>query len=656
MANYIQLALAAWLCTSEPFETQVREARPRDPAASVTRVSLDDAPLALDGVTSALQQVPGLQLTRLGSLGAPLWASLRGSSSAQVAVLLDGVPLGGLAQSSVDLNELPWGDIQQVDVYRGVSPLQFGVGAMGGVLAFSTAVPNASQARLGMGYGAFNTAGTDLQGAVQSDGGGSGGSGEDSATLHGGLHAVSSDGDFWFQSDGGTAFTAVNRRDVQRLNNNLVQFSGMLGTQLHRGPQRLRAWLWGLDRDRGVPSLGIRQARNSRVHNSELTANLAYRLLQPGLGSLEVQAYAQGVLQRFVDPLAEVLPYPSNAQDRSGLLGLRSFASGHLLPGWQLSAVLQGRYETQASRDALAKPPEGATATRWLGSLGLESDVAVGPVHLLPSVLLEGANDQRAGRDPFGHFATAKPYTARLWHARLGAWQAPAEGLTVRANAARYARLPSALELYGNSQGVLGNAALLPESGVNADLSAAWERPADPVPWRLDASLFATFSQDLITFEQNTAGLARAINLGQARILGADMATQAAPWPWLQVALQGTYMHARDASATPQGRAAVLLPGRPQWHVRAQPALHAGWLRAHIELDWVAGAYLDPANLVPLPDRFTLGASVGARVADCDIALRGQNLLDARAFDVAGFPLPSRSLMLTLRWQSHGDA
>lgn len=642
----VPMALAALLCASEAYETRVTDQRPRDAAADASRVVVDDAPVALDGVTSTLQKVPGLQLTRLGSLGAPMWVSLRGASTAQVAVFLDGVPLGGLAQSSTDLNDLPWGDIARVDVYRGVSPLQFGAGAMGGVLAFDTATPHQSQARLGMGYGAFNTFGTDLQGAA------AGGAG----TLHGGLHAVSSDGDFWFRTDGGTAFTALNDRDVRRLNNDLVQFSGMLGGATQLGQHRLRAWVWGLDRQGGVPNLGIRQALHTRVHTQEITGNVAYRLLQPGLGSIEAQIYAQGVLQRYDDPHAEVLPYPSAAQDRSALLGARGYGSWRLLQRWQLSAVLQGRYQTQTPSDASARPPEGATSNRWIGSAGLESDVAAGPVHLVPSALFEGSADRRGGRDAFGHFVPTEGYHAGLWHLRLGAWQAVTEALTVRANVARYARLPSTLELYGNAQGVLGNAALVPESGINADLTVVWEAPDAALPWRAEATGFATFSQDLITFEQNAQGLARALNLGRARIVGADVAGQVAPLPWLQLAAQATYMDARNVSDTPQGRAQTLLPSRPQWHLHGQPTVNWAWLHGQVELDYVAGAFLDPANLVAVPERFMLGASLGAHVANCDIALRSQNLLDARVFDVAGFPLPSRSLMLTLRWQDQGDA
>ncbi len=466
------------------------------------------------------------------------------------------------------------------------------------------------------------------------------------------MHGISSNGDFWYNSDGGTAFTSANNQQVRRANNALLQSSAFVGGHLRRGPHRLRLWVWGLDRQQGVPSLGIRQALQTQLRKQQVITNFAYRLIQPGSGHIEAQLYVQALRQRYQDPKAEVTPYPSASDDRSALAGARGFGTWQWAPGWQFSAVAQGRWETLTPRDALAEPPMGVTSRRWWGTTGMELDAALGKLHVIPSVLLEGALDRRAGRDAFGHFVPAAGWRAFLPQGRIGVWHDVDLDWSWRANIARYARMPGALELYGDSHGILGNSGLVPETGFNADIGARVSPGDAAMPWRAEVAAFAALSQDLITFQQNAVGLARAINLGRARILGVDASGQWQPMGWLQVALQATFMDARDASATPQGAAGVFLPNRPRWHVLLQPRVDYLGLHAAVDADYVGGTYLDPANLVALPDRLVFGASLGWRFNVGDVALRMQNLLDARVFDIAGFPLPSRSLMLTLRLQS----
>ena len=78
-----------------------------------------------------------------------------------------------------------------------------------------------------------------------------------------------------------------------------------------------------------------------------------------------------------------------------------------------------------------------------------------------------------------------------------------------------------------------------------------------------------------------------------------------------------------------------------------------GW-RAGLygDADVTSGNYLDAANLVAVPSRLLLGAGawVESPGASWRVVASAQNLGDARIHDLAGFPLPGRSLFLTLQW------
>jgi outer membrane receptor protein involved in Fe transport len=172
-----------------------------------------------------------------------------------------------------------------------------------------------------------------------------------------------------------------------------------------------------------------------------------------------------------------------------------------------------------------------------------------------------------------------------------------------------------------------------------------------------DASVFGSVSDDLIQFQQDAYGRARALNIGRARVLGGEAMVDARLTRYCRFRIQGTYTDARDVSDTSIGRLMPTLPNLPRFHVYTRPEgrLPIGTalvLGAYVDLDLTDGNYLDPANLVALPPRLFLGAGLYADAIHLGLRFvaSGQNLADVRAFDFAGFPLPSRSFFLSVRY------
>lgn len=644
--------MATSSCAAAPYETRVVTARDQpavhDAAADTTHLELPISAVPLDDVGRILTQVPGVTLTRLGGLGAPIWVSLRGSTAQQVSVFLDGVPLHGLAASAVDLTDLPWGDVAQLDVYRGVSPLMLGGTSLGGALAFTTRQPAHTAASVGQALGAFHTAGLDLDGAWRGP----------TASAYLGGHGVTSAGDFRYRSDNGTAFNPGDDVATQRRNNALLHLSTLArGSLALPGRRQLIAWAWLLQRQQGVAGLGTAQTVAAALTSQQLTANILYRGRDDlGFGGkLEAQLYALQLRERFTDTLAELAPWPSATNNTTQVLGARLFASLPSAAWGKLAVVTHGRAERYAPTDALARQPHGAVASRVLVNTGVEATLnAPWALHVIPAVSLDLAHDVRSGRDTLGRFAPPQRQNIALPTARLGIWQSPDAPWSWRANLARYGRLPAASELYGDDHYVLSNNALRPERGWNADLGATWQSPA---PWqaRLDVTLFGAHATDLIVFEQNPRGQARAANIGTARIVGTDIAAQITVLTGAQLNAQLTLMDARDSSATAVGARQPRLPGRPWLRATTRPQWSQA-IGAHTQLtvfgevDWQQGVYMDPANLVALPNRGMLGAGVRLGLQNkLELSATAQNLLDARAFDLAGFPLPSRAFMIALR-------
>lgn len=87
-----------------------------------------------------LERLPGVTLARSGPLGSQTSLFVRGASSDQVVVTIDGVRMQDLAAPSggFDFGTLLTGGIGKIELLRGSNSVAFGSDAIGGVLAVST--------------------------------------------------------------------------------------------------------------------------------------------------------------------------------------------------------------------------------------------------------------------------------------------------------------------------------------------------------------------------------------------------------------------------------------------------------------------------------------------------------------------------------------
>lgn len=150
-------ALAACLVLAAPVSAYADEASadaaPITVLATGSDLSLDRTGAAISVVpletiqavqgpdlTRVLERVPGLTLSRTGSLGAQTAVRLRGGEGQHTLVLVDGVrvedpsaPSGGF-----DFGTLTSGGIERIEVLRGSNSVVWGSAAIGGVIALTT--------------------------------------------------------------------------------------------------------------------------------------------------------------------------------------------------------------------------------------------------------------------------------------------------------------------------------------------------------------------------------------------------------------------------------------------------------------------------------------------------------------------------------------
>lgn len=567
-----------------------------------------DLPSALDGEV-------GLRVTRLGGLGSFSTLSIRGSTPEQVLVVLDGIPLNPADGAPVDLGTLPLGPLQAVAIYRGRAPYAFGVDAIGGVLALRSRPVSRPAADVTVGLGSFGT--RLARGYVA--GGGFG-----LAVDYGG-----SASDFRFTNDQGTAWTTADDEVVRRENAGFDQGSVLVKASVDLGPA---ARLVLLDlftaSTRGLPGLGVHPTRAS---DFAFARDLAGARLDARAGWLRVGALAYLGYTRSVvhDPLGEI-----------GLGAGRSERAS-LVPGAtvELAAPIRG--------DRFKLVPS------WVNTWRSESAYGTGLAdlqrHVLSSALelrfdhdlgLEATTSARLEASP----ELAPSARVEVATTALADWR-----LSLSANLSH--RVPSLFELHGDTGTTLGAPDLRPETARGLELDVRW----DPAPdaW-VEGFLFGGTVDDLIQVVQNAQGVIRPENLASARILGAELAVGATLWDERLVLRGGLGLLSATDTSDIAARSGKALPLRPKVTGSGRAELRTGddaaRLGAFVEVEHVAGNSLDLADLVRVPSRTLLEAGLFTEFGNLRFEASLSNLLDARVVDLAGYPLPGTTALVTLRW------
>lgn len=676
-----------------PYRTVVETPDAEDPSEAqrrldaqspgfATAVDLEHEPgtRPADGLPEVIARTPGATVRSIGGLGQFGAVSLRGSSPQQVAVFLDGVPIGGSLAGLVDLGSVPLDGLARVEIYRGHVPVAFGSAAIGGAIDLVGAP--AWQRRALVWHGGVGSFGA--RESVVTLRGPLGQRGRSAGAITVGYAGAT--GNFRFADDGGTPDLSGDDATVQRTGNDYDRVATHARFDHRRGPWRVSVQQLLSFRDQGVPGPAAAQARSVRLSTFQartVAAARRYGLGGPG-GRLEWLAGLGVQQQRYMDPAGEV----GLAIDDQRLRGIDVYLSPRLrLPLWRdawLGLVADQRVELiDVDERAPTVGGSGDARRSRLGvgaGLQLEQFLLHDRWLLVPVLRVDGLRSRFAvpvgagEQNDQGADAVALGVAPRLG-TRLRLWP----GVELRASGGRYFRPPTLAELFGDRGYLVGNEGLRPERGyaVDGGLLVDRRRPALDVYAQLAG--FATWSDDLISWV-SAGSVARPVNVATARVRGLESAVSVVPARrWLTLHANYTWLDSRNGSEDPAQHGKPL-PGRPRHElfarVTAGRALRLRGVRVEprvlYTVDVLAGSFLDTAGRLQLPPRVLQGAGAELHLYDrVHLLVEIRNLLDVRTATVAlpvagarphsvpiadfiGYPLPGRSVWGSLRIELGG--
>lgn len=582
-----------------------------------------------------LAEAVGVQVKRLGGLGAFSAVSLRGSSAAQVEVYLDGMLLNAAFGGGVDLGNLPLAHVGQIEIYRGA-----GGNGLGGAVHVRTRATDERWARGIRGsWGSFDT--RSLSGAL------AGGVGQSQFLFV--ADYAHSDNDFGFLDDNGTEYNADDDAWRSRQNNahQSINFLGKwrraFGTRRTLSVQETAYW-----KRQGIPGIGNNQSQRARLHAFRTFTEIAYedRALLRGI-ALRQSLYLTHTKERFRDLDGEIGIGRQDDDYRTRTYGWQSRLRTVLFSRCEIAASLDLHRETYLPTTRIGTRVNLFDSQRWMASARLHVDISL-PRDI--GLWTFGVEQRRihssfTGANPF-NFSPLAPDSSHvrdLIGLRSGVRLDVMPNAMFKANVGRVFRVPSFYELFGDRGGIVGNVDLRPERGRTWD---AGLRYADEMT-AVEAAYFDHRYENLIQFVHTSQATSRPVNIGKARVHGVEITVQKRLGSRVNLSGNYAFQRAKDDSDIPH-LSGNTLPNRPPHALFARVTTHLGRCTVFYDYTFEDGNFLDRANRRPLSARHIHNAGVKLAVQWIRIGLEAKNLTGSQIADTWGYPLPGRAFFISL--------
>lgn len=563
--------------------------------------------------SDALTYVPGLAIRSYGGVGGMKTVSMRGGSSAQSLVMINGIRLSSAQNGQFDLSAVPMAMVDHVDVLRGGASALYGANAMTGVVNMSIAMPSKATAGGLASVGSFEEHHVNAHGSAPTPIG----------TIGASIDMLTSSGAFpYYMKVDGVPY------DVNRENSDVRSLSGLLHFQ---PTERWTVFALARSADRGVPGAVVQGSTTNaraRMSDADVIGGVNGRIPFSSTSDLMITMGTRYWDQRYVDPDATIL-------GRSGLnerFILRDLATGVSFRSATESIVQT--YRVDASYADL----RGATLQPQVPTVVQRRQMAVSghwQWSVDEGVMVEGGLRADAISDAG---SAVSPLIAARWSAT--SW------LDVRTSASYNFRPPSFTELYYLNY---GTATLRPERAVMLDAGCS----VRPFVWLVcDVSAFNANTHDQIISVPTSPVSWSAQNVGQATTTGIELGLRAMPFDErLTMHVSYTRQEARDRTGRP-GLDGTLLPYIPQ-------ELFNGGIHWKEDVLMMGGTWsytsyryaLPGAQYSSLVQPFAvIGVYVGAQARSdlmrIDVRLSVDNLLNEDYVVVRGYPMPGRTLRI----------
>ncbi len=612
-----------------------------------TVIEREDFEGKMEGLSEVIEKETGIQVRQSGGLGSFSTVSLRGSSSDQVMVFLDGILLNDASGGGVDLSNISLSDVEAIEIYKGTTPINFGKASIGGVVNIRTLrAKEGLNANLSTGYGSFNTRKTS--GFVNHK------PGRWDYLIS--ADYLGSDNDYEFINDNGTEF---NKADDKKEKRNNAQFDQMnllakLGFDFTDDVRMDLVNQW-FTKDQGLPSWN--NSKGTKTSLSTIRNISTIKLTTNDIGPHHFNAIAR------VDYVLKEEEY-DDSQGHVGL-GDQHFIytttryGGNFFLEWltELNAVsiMTDMQHEEYNTNNLLHSRNPNDSTRDTFSLGLQDSLVLFQEKLIatPAVRYITIKDELKSAvsitgQPLEEMSRYEDYVVP----QMGLKYQPLTWLTIKSNVAKYVREPSFFELFGDRGFFMGNEDLKAEKGINYDAGFEvtslteneWLRRVS-----FNAAYFKSDVDELITRVYNARGIGRSVNISKTSIDGIEAGINLEFLKYFRFVGNITWQDTENRSQITAFNGKKL-PGRFEKSYLGRIEARLKGFKVFSEYITEKDMFYDTANLLKAEDKKEVNAGISWLFHSFLFSFEAKNLGDNQYEDFNGYPLPGRSYFFTIKY------
>jgi len=643
---YLDKVIVTDNSTEKSFQTgDVRADEVSAFSSVITRESFEGK---VEDLSEVIEKEAGVQVRQSGGLGSFSTVSLRGSSSDQVLIFVDGIRLNEASGGGVDISNIALADVEKIEIYRGATPLNFGTASIGGVINIKTRRSKKGvNASVTAGYGSFTT----VKGAAFIN--------HKPGRFD---YLVTADyqgskNDFKYNNDKGIDQDDTYSRWESRYNN---QFERMnLLTKLgydFSDKFRLDVSNQFFTKKQGLPNW-----RNSSNVSTEYRSSRNISIVKfvaDKITPLQLKTSTRLDFSYKTEDYDDTNYSIGVGQEQHLKYKTSEYGFNHFVE-WAtdfnvVSAVVDARrehYEIENLIDNEIYHPS------WRNTFsGAVEDMVMlfdETLFLSPSLRYHLMRDElksMAGAviDP----KKIRSETNQYFSPKIGLRYQPFNWLTVKSNYGKYVREPSFMELFGDRGFFNGNEFLVAEEGLNFDagveLAFRFKNPYIS-SISLKGIYFNSQVDNLIAFIYDATGVGKAFNIDRASINGIETGVGITFFKYLSLTSNYTWQDVvnRGKIDISNGKK---LPGRFEHSFFGKLEFKNSLFSVCYETVYEDGMYYDDVEILKVAEKFE--NNIGASVYTCDFKLtfEAKNIFNNWYEDFKGYPQPGRSYYLTLKY------
>lgn len=465
-------------------------------------------------LSSVLRKINGIQVRKISGIGNPASISIRGSSSKQVQLYIDGQLVNDGQFGGFDINQLPVEHIQSIEVSK-AQAIGTGATPIGGVIRINTYNPNSDTLRFSGGLGSFGYRELNVTSNTLFD--------KSSMAIN--ASHLRSDNDYDFLVP--QPFANPSQATTEALRHNEFEKTSLsLGNQWLLGNQQLRFNGQYVKQDKALPLYQSNAPINDSSFDTRqwrFGANYLWQPQQTWFHQFEVEGYFDNKDEQYINDIDNTRLLDGRYDMRKTNLTIKPT---FVIAKVNVTPFVEFNHQRFISRthvpgeqvfcNGISVCDVKATTNQWL--LGTRLDWQSDESPLSSHVLVTNLRDDSDSLTLNKINNTKEQQRDNFTSGELGAlyrWR----NIDFSGSLSRGVRMPTMFERYGDRGLFKGNGNLKPEQSTAMSLAADYQQAS----WSVSSSLYVKRVSDAIIATFNSSGIGSYDNVSDADISGWEL-------------------------------------------------------------------------------------------------------------------------------------